>query len=295
MMKGKKIGLVYVTPWLIGFIVLTIWPILSSFYYALTDYSLARVGQTPEFLGLQNYINLFKDQTFLDSLKATLIYTVCTVPLQLSFALFVAFILNFKLKAINFYRTAYYIPSILGGNVAIGVLWRSMFQPKGLVNMFLGVFGAQPIDWLSTPAGAMTVLVLLKVWQFGSSMLIFLAALKEIPKDLYESASLDGASKFTQFYKITIPLITPTIFFNLVMQLNNAFQEFNGPFIVTGRGPLNSTYLASMFIYDKAFKEFDMGYASAASWVVFALIVCSTIVVFASQKKWVYYSDGGGK
>ncbi|SKA10227.1 oligogalacturonide transport system permease protein [Pilibacter termitis] len=294
-MKGKKIGFVYITPWLIGFAVLTIWPIVSSFYYAMTDYSLARVGQTPEFLGIENYIKLFNDPSFIDSLKATFIYTIFTVPLQLGFALFVAFILNFKLKAINFYRTAYYIPSILGGNIAVGVLWRSMFQPQGLVNTFLGTFGIQPIEWLSTPTGAMIVLIILKVWQFGSSMLIFLAALKEIPKDLYESASLDGASKLTQFLKITVPLITPTVFFNLIMQLNNAFQEFNGPYIVTGKGPLNSTYLASMFIYDKAFKEFDMGYASAASWVLFAIIVGVTAILFASQRKWVYYSDGGGK
>lgn len=294
-MKNNKIGLIYVTPWLIGFLVLTIWPIVSSFYYSLTDYSLARVGQSPEFLGIKNYIDLFNDNTFVDSLKATLTYTVFTVPLQLGFALLIAFILNFKLKAINFYRTAYYIPSILGGNIAVGVLWRSMFQPEGLVNTFLGSVGVNPIDWLSTPAGAMTVLIVLKVWQFGSSMLIFLAALKEVPQDLYESASLDGASKITQFFTITMPLITPTIFFNLVMQLNNAFQEFNGPYIVTGKGPLNATYLTSMFIYDKAFKEFDMGYASAASWVLFAIIVCLTIVLFASQRKWVYYSDGGGK
>lgn len=294
-MKNNKTGLLYVTPWLIGFIILTVWPILSSFYYSLTDYSLARVGQAPDFLGIKNYINLFNDSTFIDSLRATFIYTIFTVPLQLGFALFVAFILNFKLKAINFYRTAYYIPSILGGNIAVGVLWRSMFQPQGLVNTFLGTFGVQPIDWLSTPTGAMTVLIVLKVWQFGSSMLIFLAALKEVPQELYESASLDGASKTTQFFKITMPLITPTIFFNLVMQLNNAFQEFNGPYIVTGRGPLNSTYLASMFIYDKAFKEFDMGYASAASWILFAIIVFMTVILFASQRKWVYYSDGGGK
>lgn len=294
-MKKNNVGLLYVAPWIIGFIVLTLWPIVSSFYYSLTDYSLARVGQTPDFLGLQNYINLFKDTTFTDSLKATFIYTIFTVPLQLGFALFVAFILNFKLKAINFYRTAYYIPSILGGNVAVGVLWRSMFQPEGLVNTFLGTVGIHPVDWLSTPTGAMTVLVILKVWQFGSSMLIFLAALKEVPEELYESASLDGASKTKQFFTITMPLITPTIFFNLVMQLNNAFQEFNGPYIVTGRGPLNSTYLTSMFIYDKAFKEFDMGYASAASWVLFAIIVSMTVILFASQRKWVYYSDGGGK
>jgi ABC-type sugar transport systems, permease components len=294
-MKKQKIGLLYITPWIIGFLTLTVWPILSSLYYSLTDYSLARVGQKPEFLGLGNYIKLFGDQTFLDSLRATFIYTIFTVPFQLAFALFIAFILNFKIKGIGFYRTAYYIPSILGGNVAIGVLWRFMFQPEGLINMMLGAVGVAPVAWLSTPAGAMTVLVVLKVWQFGSSMLLFLAALKEVPQELYESAGLDGAKKITQFFKITVPLITPTIFFNLIMQLNNAFQEFNGPFIVTGKGPLNSTYLASMFIYDKAFKGFDMGYASAASWILFAIIVCSTIILFASQKKWVYYADGGGK
>lgn len=294
-MKKQKIGLLYVTPWIIGFLSLTVWPILSSFYYSLTDYSLARVGQVPEFLGFQNYIALFKDQAFIDSLKATGIYTVFTVPLQLAFALFIAFILNSKIKGIGFYRTAYYIPSILGGNVAVGVLWRFMFQPEGLVNMILGNIGIAPVDWLSTPSGAMSVLVVLKVWQFGSSMLLFLAALKEVPQELYESASLDGAKKITQFFKITFPLITPTIFFNLVMQLNNAIQEFNGPFIVTGKGPLNSTFLTSIFIYEKAFKRFDMGYASAASWILFLIILCSTVILFASQRKWVYYADGGGK
>jgi len=294
-MKKQKIGLLYVTPWIIGFLVLTVWPILSSFYYSLTDYSLARVGQRPEFLGLENYIKLFSDQAFRDSLKATFTYTVFTVPLQLMFALFVAFILNFKIKGISFYRTAYYIPSILGGNVAIGVLWRSMFQPEGLINMILGGIGVAPVDWLSSPSGAMSVLVFLKVWQFGSSMLLFLAALKDVPQELYESANLDGAKKVSQFFHITLPLITPTIFFNLVMQLNNAFQEFNGPFIVTGKGPLNSTNLTSMFIYEKAFKRFDMGYASAASWVLFAIILIATVVLFASQKKWVYYADEGDK
>jgi len=294
-MKKQKIGLLYVTPWIIGFLSLTAWPILSSFYYSLTDYSLARVGQVPEFLGLQNYTALFRDQTFIDSLRATGIYTIFTVPLQLMFALFIAFILNSKIKGIGFYRTAYYIPSILGGNIAVGVLWRFMFQPEGLINMILGNLGVAPVDWLSTPSGAMSVLVMLKVWQFGSSMLLFLAALKEVPQELYESASLDGARKITQFFKITLPLITPTIFFNLVMQLNNAIQEFNGPFIVTGKGPLNSTFLASIFIYEKAFKRFDMGYASAASWMLFLIILCSTVFLFASQKKWVYYADGGDK
>lgn len=291
-MKNEKMGYVYILPWLIGFCLLTIWPFVSSLYYSFTDYNMIA---EPNLVGIENYLTLFKDQEFVNSLIATLKYTVITVPLQLIFALFVAFILNFKLKAISLYRTAYYIPSLLGGNVAIAILWRFMFQPDGFINTFLETFGISPVNWLSTPGGAMAVIVLLKVWQFGSSMLLFLAALKEIPQDLYEAAAMDGSTKVRTFFTITIPLITPTIFFNLIMQLNNALQEFNGPYLVTGKGPLNATYLSSMFIYDKAFKSFEMGYASAASWILFMLIVVVTLAVFGSQKRWVYYSDGGGK
>lgn len=291
-MRNEKMGYLYILPWIIGFCLLTIWPFVSSLYYSVTDYNMIA---EPAVVGLKNYMALFRDQEFINSLIATLKYTVITVPVQLVFALFIAFILNFKLKAINLYRTAYYIPSLLGGNVAIAILWRFMFQPDGFINTFLETFGISPVSWLSTPGGAMTVIVLLKVWQFGSSMLLFLAALKEIPQDLYEAASMDGASKVRTFFTITIPLITPTIFFNLIMQLNNALQEFNGPYLVTGKGPLNATYLTSMFIYDKAFKSFEMGYASAASWILFAIIVAVTLVIFGSQKRWVYYSDGGGK
>ena len=215
------------------------------------------------------------------------------MPLQFIFAVYIAFILNFKLKGINFFRTAYYIPSLIGGNVAISVLWRFLFQQDGFINRLIGVFGIEPVGWFSTTGGAMAVIVLLKVWQFGSAMLIFLAALKDVPSDLYEAASIDGAGKAYTFFKITIPLITPTIFFNLVMQLVNAFQEFNGPYLVTGKGPLNSTYLSSMFIYDNAFTYFDMGYASAASWILFCIIVVVTLILFATQNKWVFYSDGG--
>lgn len=290
-MKKENKGYVYVLPWIIGFILLTIGPIISSFYYSFTDYNMVT---DPSFVGLKNFINLFKDQEFVNSLKATAKYTVLTVPLQLIFALFISFLLNFKLKGINLYRTAYYIPSILGGNVAIAILWRFMFQPNGLINTILGAIGISSVPWLSSPGGAMAVVVLLKVWQFGSSMLLFLAALKDIPQELYEAASLDGANKVKQFFSITVPMITPTIFFNLVMQLNNAMQEFNGPYLVTGKGPLNSTYLTSMFIYDKAFKSFEMGYSSAASWVLFVLIVLVTIILFSTQKYWVYYADDGG-
>ncbi len=289
-MKNSKIGYLYILPWLIGMVVLTLYPFINALYISFTDYTL--VGEL-NFIGWANYTKLFRDKDFIGTIISTLKYTVITVPLQLTFALFIAFILNFKLKAINFYRTAYYVPSLLGGNVAVAVLWRFLFQQDGFINHFLGLFGVPSVSWLSSPSGAMTVIVLLKVWQFGSAMLIFLAALKDVPQELYEAASVDGSSKLRTFFSVTIPLITPTIFFNLVMQLVNAFQEFNGPYLITGKGPLNSTYLTSMFIYDNAFKYFNMGYASAASWILFLIIVAVTVLLFAGQKKWVFYSDKG--
>ena len=283
-------GLVYILPWLIGMVFLTLYPFINALVISFTDYNLVR---EPNFIGLANYTKLFHDEDFLGTLTATLKYTVITVPLQLAFALFIAYILNFKLKGINFFRTAYYIPSLLGGNVAVAVLWRFLFQQDGLINRIIGVVGIQPVAWLSSPGGAMSVIIILKVWQFGSAMLIFLAALKDVPQDLYEAASVDGSTKLHSFIHITMPLITPTIFFNLVMQLVNAFQEFNGPYLVTGKGPLNATYLTSMYIYDNAFKYFNMGYASAASWILFLIIVAVTLILFATQDKWVYYSDVG--
>lgn len=283
-------GLVYILPWLIGMVFLTLYPFINALVISFTDYNLVR---EPNFIGLANYTKLFQDEDFLGTLTATLKYTVITVPLQLAFALFIAYILNFKLKGINFFRTAYYIPSLLGGNVAVAVLWRFLFQQDGLINRIIGVVGIPPVAWLSSPGGAMSVIIILKVWQFGSAMLIFLAALKDVPQDLYEAASVDGSTKLHSFIHITMPLITPTIFFNLVMQLVNAFQEFNGPYLVTGKGPLNATYLTSMYIYDNAFKYFNMGYASAASWILFLIIVAVTLILFATQDKWVYYSDGG--
>ena len=289
-MRKSKMGLVYILPWLIGMVFLTLYPFINALVISFTDYNLVR---EPNFIGLANYTKLFHDEDFLGTLTATLKYTVITVPLQLAFALFIAYILNFKLKGINFFRTAYYIPSLLGGNVAVAVLWRVLFQQDGLINRIIGVVGLQPVAWLSSPGGAMSVIIILKVWQFGSAMLIFLAALKDVPQDLYEAASVDGSTKLHSFIHITMPLITPTIFFNLVMQLVNAFQEFNGPYLVTGKGPLNATYLTSMYIYDNAFKYFNMGYASAASWILFLIIVAVTLILFATQDKWVYYSDGG--
>lgn len=293
-MKKRWTGLLFITPWLVGLLVFTIYPFVSSFILSFTNYN---VISSPKFVNIVNYINMFQDKTFWDSLFATFEYAALTVPLKLIFALFIAYVLNFKLRGINFYRTAYYIPSILGGNIAIAVLWRFLFATNGLINQFLGVFGVNPIGWFASPIGAMFSISLLRIWEFGSAMVIFLAALKNIPEELYEAAAVDGAGKVRTFIRVTIPLLTPIIFFNLIMQLIQAFQEFNGPYMITNGGPLNKTYLISMLIYDNSFKYFNMGYASAISWVLFIIILIFTMLVFKSSKYWVFYSDedGGGK
>lgn len=289
--RKKYVGLLYLTPWLIGTAVFTAYPFITSLWYSFTNYDLIN---KPKFIGLANYVEMFTtDPDFLNSLKATIIYTILTVPLQLAFALFLAFILNFKLRGINFFRTAYYVPSILGGNVAVAILWKFLFNKSGLINQVIEFFGGKGVGWLSSANNAMFVLVILGVWQFGSSMVIFLSALQQIPLDLYEAAQVDGAKRWTIFFKITVPMITPTIFFNLVMQLNNKLQEFNGPYLITNGGPTKSTYLASMIIYDNAFKNFRMGYASAMSWVLFVIIAALAIILFKTSNRWVYYSDGG--
>ena len=293
-MKKKKgfwalnIGLLYILPWLVGFLLFKVYPFASSLYYSFTNYDLFN-GITKT--GLLNYEKIFTDEDIIRAFVVTFKYAIFDVPLKLAFALFIAYILNFKLKGVNFFRTAYYIPSILGGSVAIAVLWQFLFQNEGLVNTIIGLFGVKPVNWLGSPDYALFVICLLRVWQFGSAMVIFLAALKGVPQDLYEAASIDGAGKFTQFLKITIPLITPVIFYNLVTQLCQAFQEFNGPFMITKGGPLGSTTLISILIYQNAFKTYDMGLASAMAWLLFLIVAVLTAVSFISQKHWVYYGD----
>ncbi|WP_417669778.1 carbohydrate ABC transporter permease [Roseibium sp.] len=285
---ARMLGLAYLAPYILGLLAFTALPFLASLYLSFTDYDLL---STPEWTGLENYIDLFtRDRTFRKSLSVTLIYVFTTVPLKLVFALFIAYILNYRLAFINFFRTAYYVPSILGGSIAIAVLWRYIFADAGLVNMLLTSIGLEPVNWFGDPNNALFTITLLRMWQFGSAMVIFLAALQSIDKSLYEAAAIDGANKFHTFFFITLPLITPVIFFNLIMQMVQAFQEFNGPYIITEGGPLKSTYLLPLYIYDEAFKKFDMGYASAIAWVLFVIIMVLTVVAFWSSKKWVYYA-----
>ena len=285
----QNIGYAYIAIWIIGFLVFKFYPFMSSLFYSFTNYNLFK--ESVENIGFANYEKIVDTAKYLKSYIVTFKYAFMTVPLKLLFALFIAYLLNFKIKGINLFRTAYYIPSILGGSVAIAVLWQFLFQNEGLVNTIIGLFGVKPVIWLVSPDYALFVICLLRVWQFGSAMVIFLAALKGVPQDLYEAASIDGAGKFTQFLKITIPLITPVIFYNLVTQLCQAFQEFNGPFMITKGGPLGSTTLISILIYQNAFKTYDMGLASAMAWLLFFIVAVLTAVSFISQKHWVYYGD----
>ncbi len=285
---SRYLGLFYLAPYIIGLLVFTALPFVVSLYLSFTDYNLM---SAPIFTGFDNYVRLFTgDRTFIRSLSVTLLYVFVTVPLELCFALFIAVILNYKLKFINLYRTAFYVPSILGGSIAIAVLWRYMFADVGLVNMGLAMIGLEPVNWFGDPTNAMFTITLLRVWQFGSAMVIFLAALQSIDKSLYEAAAIDGAGKWKSFVHITLPLITPVIFFNLIMQMVQAFQEFNGPYIITQGGPLKATYFLPIYIYDEAFKRFDMGYASAIAWVLFLIIMALTLIAFWSSRHWVYYA-----
>lgn len=285
----ENAGFFFILPWLIGFCIFKLYPFASSLYYSFTNYNLFVKEVTG--IGFKNYTDILNNKDIVNSFRVTFKYAFMTVPLKLAFALFIAYILNFKIKGVNFFRTAYYIPSILGGSVAIAVLWRFLFSNNGLVNMILEVFGVAGPNWLGDPDYALFVVCLLRVWQFGSPMVIFLAALKGVPGDLYEAAAIDGAGKVRQFFSVTVPIITPVIFYNLVTQLVQAFQEFNGPYIITQGGPLGSTTLASLLIYNNAFKVYKMGFASAIAWLLFIIIMVFTIISFISQKYWVYYSD----
>ena len=233
------------------------------------------------------------DDTFWRSMKATLYFALVSVPMRLVFALLVALILYRTTKMTKFYRAAYYLPSIIGGSVAVSILWKRMFAVDGVINHLLGMIGIETsFAWLGNKSTAIWTLIILAVWQFGSSMLIFLSALKQIPGSLYESAKVDGANGFVTFWKITIPMLTPTIFFNLILQIINGFRVFTESYVITDGGPLDSTLSYVLYLYRRAFTYFDMGYSCALAWVLVAIVSVFTVILFKTQKSWVYYEAG---
>ena len=288
-MKREYQAYLYILPWILGFAILQLYPFVSSFIYSFTDYT---VGAKATFQGLANYKKLFtQDKEFWNSLKVTILFALYTVPGKLIMALAVAMFLNRDLKGINLIRTLYYIPSLFGGSVAVALLWRLMFLDNGVINAILSALHLPVIQWLGDTRYALRTICMLEIWQFGSSMVMFLAALKQVPRSLYEAAELDGAGKVTRFFHITLPQISPIIFFNLINQTIQALQNFTSAQVITEGGPLKSTYVLGLKLYKEGFSYFKMGYASAISWVVFAAIMIFTLAIFASSKLWVHYAD----
>lgn len=288
MYDNKRLGFLYVMPFVLGVLLFKLFPFAMSFALSFTQYDLI---DPPTFIGLENYRELASDDPlFRKSLGVTLLFAVLAVPMRVGFALLIAHVLNFKLRGINFFRAAFYLPSILGGSIAVAVLWRFIFSKSGLVNLLLVKLGLTPIAWLADENYSMWTIVLLFTWQFGSAMVIFLAALQNVPMSLYEAARCDGANRWQQFWRITVPLITPVIFFNMIMQMVHAFQEFNGPYMITEGGPLSSTYVLALYIYDQSFRFFNLGYGAALSWVLFALVGGLSLISFWSSRYWVFYA-----
>jgi len=286
-------GYAFLAPWLIGFTVFTAGPLLASLYLSFTNYAL--IGDF-EFVGLANYVRMFtQDPRYINSVLVTLTYVLVSVPLQLAFALLLAVALNRPLRGIGLYRALYYLPSLLGASVAVAVMWRQLFGRGGVFNTVVeSMTGLEDLpSWVNDPSTALLTLILLRVWQFGAPMVIFLAGLRQIPQELYEAARVDGASKWRQFISITLPMLSPVIFFNVVMQVIGAFQAFLPAYIVSGGtgGPSDSTMFYTLYIYQVGFNYFDMGYASALAWVLLLMIAGSTAILFWSSRYWVHYRD----
>ena len=287
--RDNTVGYIFAAPFIIGFLGFTIIPIIASLYYSFTDYNLIK---KEEFVGFFNYIRLFNDPRFLKSIRVTLQYVLLSVPLKLAFALFIALLLVRKRKGVSFYRSLFYVPSLIGGSIAVALVWKEIFSRNGLINVIITGMGMKPVSWFGDQKMAMIPLILMTVWQFGSSMIIFAAGLKEIPGTYYEAATIDGANKFKSFFYITIPCLSPIILYNLVMQTISGFMAFTQAFVITKGGPNDATNFYALYVYNQAFKYYDMGYASAMSWVMLALISIITLVLFKTSKFWVFSESG---
>lgn len=287
--QETRAGYLFLLPWLIGFFCLTVIPMIASLYFSFTSYDMIN---PPKWTGIQNYVNMFADVKFRHSLRVTFTFVLLGVPLQLVFALLLAVLFKRDRPGIRFFRAAYYLPSLFGSSIAVASLWRQLFNKSGLINQALTALGfISKKNWIASPDTAIYTLILLQIWQFGASMVIFLSALKQIPVDYYEAATIDGAGKVKQFFRITLPLLTPMVFFNIVMQFINAFQSFTPAYIISAGtgGPMNSTLFYTLNIYLQGFSYFKMGYACALAWFLLLIIGAFTGLIFGSSRKWVYY------
>jgi multiple sugar transport system permease protein len=285
-------GYLFVGPWLFGFLALTILPLLASLYLSFTDYDMFSV---PKWVGLANFKQMFAaDDRYWRSVSVTLYYAVTAVPLRLVVALAVALLLNTDRRGVALYRALYYAPSVVGDSVAVAVMWRQIFGGEGLLNSLIRLIGLPGKRlWLADPHFAIWTLILLAAWQFGSAMLIFLAGLKQIPNELYESASIDGAGPIRKFFKITFPMLTPIIFFNLVMQTINGLIVFTPALVITNGQPLDRTNFYALYLYRRAFETFQMGYGSGMAWVLMVVVALLSALIFKTSSRWVFYESEG--
>ncbi|HJW00659.1 MAG TPA: sugar ABC transporter permease [Arthrobacter sp.] len=284
-----RAGYTFLLPWLLGFIILTLGPMVSSLYLSFTNYNLF---DPPKWIGLDNYATMFQDERFLQSVGVTVGYVVFGTPLKLAAALAVAMLLNSARKGQGFYRSAFYAPSLIGASVSIAIVWKAMFGDSGPVDQGLSFFGINLGGWVGNPSMTMPMFILLTVWQFGAPMVIFLAGLKQIPADLYEAASMDGAGPVRKFFNITWPMLSPVVFFNLLMETIHAFQIFSSAYIISNGegGPAGSTLFYTLYLYLRGFSDFRMGYASAMAWLLLIVVGIITLVIFRTSKSWVHYS-----
>ena len=288
--RDNRAAALFLAPWILGFVAITLGPVIASLYLAFTDYNLL---QAPEFTGLENIQRMVDDPRLHQSLVVTFTYVIVSVPLQLIVALAIAVLLDRGLRGLSFYRSALYLPSLLGGSVAIAVLWRLVFGSSGLVNAALSVFGVDGPGWISEPDTALSTLILLHIWTFGAPMVIFLAGLRQIPRQYYEAASTDGATRWRQFRSITLPLLSPIIFFNLVLGIIGAFQSFTQAYVVSNGsgGPSDATLFITLYLYQRGFGSFQMGYASSIAWLLLLIVAAATAINFWASKRWVFYDD----
>jgi multiple sugar transport system permease protein len=288
-------GYVFLSPWLLGLALITTLPFLYSLYLSFTDFDLL---SAPEWVGIDNYVRMFTtDSTFRKSVAVTITFALVAVPLKLAAALGVALLLQRDRRGVGLFRSFFYVPSLLGASVGIAIVWHAMFSGPGAVNAFLALFGITGRAWVNDPDTALGTLVILAVWQFGAPMVIFLAGLKQVPRELYEAASIDGAGRLRQFLHITLPMLSPVIFFNLVLETIRGFQGFTAAFVISNGqgGPADSTMLYTLYLYIRGFGEFHMGYASALAWTFLVAIGLLTAVLFWSGRLWVHYGDEGGR
>jgi pectin-derived oligosaccharide transport system permease protein len=291
-------GYLFLSPWLLGLLGITAIPMLISLYLSFTDYSPLGSVSDANWIGLDNYRRMFTtDPSYWHAVRVTVEFAVIAVPLKLAAALGVALLLNRSFRGIAWFRGLFYLPSLLGGSVALAIVWRSMFNREGAFNSLLSLFGVHGQPWVNDPTWALETLMLLAIWQFGAPMVIFLAGLKQVPTELYEAASVDGAGAWRKFRNITLPMLSPVIFFNLVLETIHGFQGFTSAFVVSGGtgGPVDSTLMYTLDLYIKGFTELDMGYASAMAWVFLVVVGLITVVLFSTGRFWVHYSDSEAK